>query len=222
MENTSATKTVASTFGVLVGLAGIQHGIFEILQGNVAPNDIMIDAIGPAQKLWEYATETALTVIPNFLITGMFAVILGLLVTIWAGAFIDRKYGAWIFGLLSLILWLVGGGFAPIFMSIFGFAAATRINKPLKWWRKHLPVGLGGFLSRLWPWSIIIYVLVFAMGVEIAVFGYPLLWVFDATVTYTIQWTLAFIMVVLWPLSIITAFAHDIQKQNDSHQARSM
>ncbi len=213
MKNNYAIKKVASIFGVLVGLAGIEHGIFEILQGNVAPNDIMIDAIGPAQKFWEYATETALTIIPNFLITGIFAIIFGLLVTIWAGAFIDKKYGAWIFGLLSLILWLVGGGFAPIFMSILGFAAATRINKPLKWWRRHLPVNLKGFLSRLWPWSIIIYVLVFAMGVEIAIFGYPLLWIFDANVTYTIQWTLALIMVVLWPVSIITALAYDIQKK---------
>jgi hypothetical protein len=213
LKNNYATKKVASVFGVLVGLAGIQHGIFEIFQGNVAPNGIMIDAIGPAQKFWDYATETALTIIPNFLITGILAVIFGLLVTIWAGAFIDKKYGAWIFGLLSLILWLVGGGFAPILMSIFGFAAATRINKPLNWWRKHLPVNLRGFLSRLWPWSIIIYVLVFAMGVEIAIFGYPLLWVFDANVTYTIQWTLALIMVVLWPVSIITALVHDIQKK---------
>ncbi len=214
-KNDGATKTVASTFGVLVGLAGIEHGLFEMLQGNVTLNDIMIDAIGPAQKFWEYATETALTIIPNLLITGIVAVIFGILVTIWASAFIDKKYGAWIFGLLSLILWLVGGGFAPIFMSILGFAAATRINKPLKWWRKHLPVNLRGFLSRLWPWSIIIYVLVFAMGVEIAIFGYPLLWVFDANVTYTIQWTLALIMVVLWPVSIITALAHDIQRGND-------
>ncbi|MCP8322705.1 MAG: hypothetical protein L6N96_00805 [Candidatus Methylarchaceae archaeon HK02M2] len=213
MKNNYAIKKVASIFGVLVGLAGIEHGIFEILQGNVAPNDIMIDAIGPAQKFWEYATETALTIIPNFLITGIFAIIFGLLVTIWAGALIDKKYGAWIFGLLSLILWLVGGGFAPIFMSILGFAAATRINKPLKWWRRHLPVNLKSFLSRLWPWSIIIYVLVFAMGVEIAIFGYPLLWIFDANVTYTIQWTLALIMVVLWPVSIITALAYDIQKK---------
>jgi len=204
----------ASVFGVLVGLAGIQHGIFEILQGNVAPNDIMIDAIGSSQKLWEYGTETALTIIPNFFITGIFAVIFGLLVTIWASAFIDRKFGVWIFGLLAFILWLVGGGFAPILMSIFGFAAATRINKPLEWWCKHLPVTLRGFLSRLWPWSIIIYVLVFAMGVEIAIFGYPLLWLFDANVTYTIQLTYALIMVVLLPVSIITALAHDIHVEH--------
>ncbi|UCE29570.1 MAG: hypothetical protein JSV85_02295, partial [Candidatus Bathyarchaeota archaeon] len=67
LKNISATKTVASTFGVLVGLAGIEHGFFEMLQGNVTPNDIMIDAIGPEQKFWEYASEPALTIIPNFL-----------------------------------------------------------------------------------------------------------------------------------------------------------
>ncbi len=212
MKNISATKTVASTFGVLVGLAGIEHGFFEMLQGNVTPSDIMIDAIGPEQKFWEYATEPALTIIPNFLVTGILAIIFGLLVTIWAYAFIDKKYGARILLLLSIILWLVGGGFAPIFMSILAFATATRINKPLKWWRAHLPVNLRGFLAKLWPWSIIAYVFVFVLGVEIAIFGYPLLWFFDANVTYTIQWTSALIMVVLWPVSIITAFAYDIQK----------
>lgn len=212
MKNISATKTVASTFGVLVGLAGIEHGFFEMLQGNVTSSDIMIDAIGPEQKSWEYATETALTIIPNFLVTGILAIIFGLLVTIWAYAFIDKKYGARILLLLSIILWLVGGGFAPILMSIFAFAAATRMNGPLKWWRAHLSVNLRGFLAKLWPWSIIAYVFVFVLGVEIAIFGYPLLWFFDANVTYTIQWTSALIMVVLWPVSIITAFAYDIQK----------
>jgi hypothetical protein len=215
LRNKGATKTVASTFGVLVGLAGIEHGFFEMLQGNVAPSDIMIDAIGPAQKFWEYATETALTIIPNFLVTGILAMIFGLLVTIWAGAFIERNHGAMIFGILSFILWLVGGGFAPIIMSILAFATATRINKPLKWWRTYLPINLRGFLAKLWPWSIIAYVLVFVLGVEIAIFGYPLLWFFDANATYTLQWSLALVMVLLWPVSIITAFAHDIQKEND-------
>lgn len=213
-----ATKTVASTFGVLVGLAGIEHGFFEMLQGDVAPSDIMIDAIGPAQKFWEHSTEDALTVIPNFLLTGIFAIIFGLLVTMWAGAFIQRKYGAWIFGLLSLVLWLVGGGFAPVFMSILAFVAATRINKPLGWWHTHLSGTLGNFLAKLWPWSIIIFVVVFVFGVEIAVFGYPLLWIFDSSVTYTIQWTLALIMVVLWPVSIITAVASDVQKKSNQNQ----
>ena len=212
MKDISATRAVASTLGVLVGLAGIEHGFFEMLQGNVAPSGIMIEAIGPAQRFWEYGTERALTIIPNFFVTGILAIIVGLLVTIWAGAFIDRKYGAWILLLLSIILWLVGGGFAPIFMSILASVTATGINKPLKWWRAYLPVNLRGFLAKLWPWSIIIFVVVFVIGVEIAIFGYPLLWFYSAEVTYEIQYTLAYIMVGFMPLSILTSIAHDIQQ----------
>jgi len=209
----SAIRIVASTLGVLVGLAGIEHGFFEMLQGDVRPDGALIDAIGPEQRIWAYATETAITIVPNFFWTGILAIFFGFAVTIWAVLFIDRKYGAWIFGFLSLILWLVGGGFAPILMSIFAFIAATQINRPLKWWRKHLPVVLKDFLSMLWPWSIIIYAFVFVIGVEIAIFGYPLLWIFNANITYTIQWALALIMVLLWPVCIITAVAHDIQEK---------
>ncbi|MBN1682124.1 hypothetical protein JW865_01055, partial [Candidatus Bathyarchaeota archaeon] len=127
--------------------------------------------------------------------------------------FIEKKYGARIFGLLSLILWLVGGGFAPIFMALFGFGAASKINSSLNWWRRNLPITLVHFLSKLWHGLLIVYVLVFVFGVEIAVFGYPLLWIFNANVTYTIQWGLAIIMLILLPIPIITAFAHDIIKK---------
>jgi hypothetical protein len=114
--------------------------------------------------------------------------------------------------LLSTVLWLVGGGFAPIFMAIFASVTATRINKPLNWWHAHLPPSIRGFLARLWPWSIIIFVVVFVIGVEIAIFGYPLLWFYSAEVTFSIQYTLAYIMVGFMPVSILTAFAYDIQK----------
>jgi len=221
LRNTSATRAVASTLGVLVGLAGIEHGFLEMLQGNVTPSDIMIDAIGPAQRFWEYGTERALTIIPNFFVTGILAVIVGLLVTIWADYYIDKKYGVRVLMFLSIILWLVGGGFAPIFMAVFAGVAATRINKPLNWWRAHLPAFMRGLLAKLWPWSIISFMLVFAIGVEIAIFGYPLLWFYSADVTFSIQYSLAYIMVGFMPVSVITAFAYDIEKHTDTHQARA-
>ena len=52
------------------------------------------------------------------LVTGILAMIIGLLVAIWSIAFIHRKYGAGVLLVLSIILWLVGGGFAPIFFTI--------------------------------------------------------------------------------------------------------
>lgn len=213
MKNISATRVVASTLGVLVGLAGIDHGLFEILQGSVAPSNLMIDAIGPAQRFWEYGTETAFTIVPNFLVTGILAVIFGLLVTVWAGAFVHKKYGAGVLMLLSIILFLVGGGFAPIIMAILASVTATRINKPLTWWRTVVPDGVRSFLARIWLWSLVAFVLLFLICVEIAIFGWPLTLLFDADTAFNLLNTLSFIMLGLMLLSVLTGIAHDAQMQ---------
>jgi hypothetical protein len=42
----SATGIVASVVGAYAGLLGATHGVLEILQGNVAPGEVMIQAIG--------------------------------------------------------------------------------------------------------------------------------------------------------------------------------
>lgn len=46
MKIKSATKIVVSAFGIFLGLAGIEHGIGEILQGNIAPTGIVIKSWG--------------------------------------------------------------------------------------------------------------------------------------------------------------------------------
>lgn len=208
----SATRVVASTLGVLVGLAGINHGIFEILQGNVAPGSLLIAAIGPEQRFWEHGMETALTIVPSYLVTGFLAVSAGLVVTIWAAFFLDRRHGPGVLMLLSAVLFLVGGGFAPIFMATAASLAATRIDKPLTWWRKLLPGGVRNFLARIWLASLIVFVLVFVLSVEIAIFGWPLTSFYDADTAFDLLNYLAYMMLGLMLLSIVAAFAHDIQE----------
>jgi len=147
-SSNKATRSVATAFGILVGLAGVEHGFFELLQGNTTPSGIMIHAIGPSQQFWEHGTESALTIIPNFFATGIIAIILGLTVTVWASLFVSRKHGAAILLLFAVLLWLTGGGFAPIFISIFASIAAVGINKPLKWWQIHLPASVRSALKK--------------------------------------------------------------------------
>jgi hypothetical protein len=212
-RSVSATRVVASTLGVLVGLAGIDHGFFEILQGNVAPSGVMIEAIGPAQRFWEHGTETALTIVPSFLVTGILAVIVGLLVTIWAAAFVHRKYGAGVLMLLSIILFLVGGGFAPIFMATVASLTATRINKPLRWWRALLHGNVRSVLARIWSGTLLAFVLSFLISVEIIIFGWPLTSFFDADTAFNLLNAFSFIMVGLMLTSVLTGFAHDIEQQ---------
>jgi hypothetical protein len=212
----SATRVIASTFGVLVGLFGMEHGLFEMLQGNVRPGGLIIDAIGPAQELWPGAMEPALTIIPSFFVTGILAMIVGLLVTIWSIAFIDSRYGALVLLVLCITLVLVGGGSPPISTGIAASLVATRINKPLTWWRTHLSDNMRGLLARLWPWSIITYVALALAGVEIAVFGYPVAWFFSFDIMTVILYGIGNISLLFMVVAILSGFAHDIQTQIDS------
>ncbi len=137
-HNTSALRTTASVFGVYAGLLGMEHGLFETLQGNVVPKGIKILAVGPPGLPFPFGHEPAMTLIPNFLVTGIFAMIFGLLIVIWAARFVQKKHGAVVLFLLSIILLLVGGGFGPITLLITASIAVAKIDKPLIWWRSHL------------------------------------------------------------------------------------
>jgi hypothetical protein len=153
VEMNSATRLLISTFGALVGLIGIEHGIGEVLQGSIAPAGIMILSWPGSAFFNILAGEPALTILPNLLITGILAILFSLMFLVWAIAFVQRKNGGLILILLSIAMLLMGGGiFPPIFGIILG-AAATRINAPLTWWRLHLALGLRDFLEKLWPWS---------------------------------------------------------------------
>ncbi len=120
------TKVAASILGLFAGISGgVFHGIGEVLQGNVAPNGMMIQA-WPAMQ----ATlgEPAMTIVPNFLLTGIIAIIMGILVTIWATMFIERKNGGLILILLSIIMLLFGGGIIPPIIGLIGGIIGTRIK----------------------------------------------------------------------------------------------
>jgi len=212
LTSNKATRIFASTLGILVGLAGVEHGILEILQGNVRPDSIMTDAIGPEQKLWEFATETVLTIIPNMLISGILSVIFGILVTVWAYAYLGKKCGAVVLLLLSLVLFLVGGGFAPIFLTILAFIAATKVNKLLKLWQSVFPVGFRNLIAKLWPWTLVISVISFVVAVDIAIFGNPILSLVGAETAYSIQFFLGLAMLILAIVALPAANAYDANK----------
>ena len=72
-KNISAIGTMTSILGVICGLSGFEHGFFEMLQGNIVPKSQMINAIGEANRFWQYGTEPAFTIIPNFFVTGILA-----------------------------------------------------------------------------------------------------------------------------------------------------
>ena len=96
-----------------------------MLQGNVAPDGLMIQA-------WPSLTalngEPAMTIVPSFLITGILTIIVGAIVALWAAKFVGRKYGGVFLIVLSLLLLLVGGGIVPPFFGVAGGSIAIISN----------------------------------------------------------------------------------------------
>jgi len=89
------------------------------------------------------------------LATGIIAIVVSIIVIIWAIVFLERKNGGLVLILLSILQLLVGGGVAPLPIALISGVVATRINKPLKLWHRHLSVNSRRLLAKLWPWSLI-------------------------------------------------------------------
>jgi hypothetical protein len=200
----SATRITATVLGLTAGVAGIEHGYFEVLQGNTRPEGLMIPSIGPPcvpEQSWN-SCEPAMTIIPNFLITGILAILLGVAVVVWSVFFIQTKRGGLVLMLLSILLLLFGGGIFPPLIGFVAAALASRINKPLHPDRSRLSGGPARALSVLWPWSLALYVL----------------WVLGQFVLghFFNDWLLAngyiIIIMVLGTLllTVVTTYAHDL------------
>jgi|SRR5271157_464257 len=201
-----ATRIAATLLGVIAGIAGLEHGYFEILQGNTRPVGWMFASMGSPcvpERIW-HACEPAMTLLPNFLVTGILTLILGLLVMIWSAAFVQRKKGGSVLILLSVILLLFGGGFFPPLFGVVGGVAGTRINKPLV--GKNTS-GFLRFVAKLWPWPPVIFI-VWALGQYLV--GY----FFNDFLRSVMGFSLLLMMVML-PLSVYTGYAYDAQSLAD-------
>lgn len=195
-----ATKTTAAWLGVTAGISGMGHGYYEILQGNTSPEGMMIYSIGPPcvpEEIWNNC-EPAMTILSNFLITGILAVIIGLVVLIWSLGFLQRKNGGLILILLNAALLLFGGGFFPPLIGFIGGISGIKINKPLSE-RELSTIERGA--TRLWPWTLIIFL--------VWVFGQiPMGYFFNDFFQSIMIFGLSVILITL-PLSVYCAYAHD-------------
>ncbi len=170
----NATRIFASTFGAIMALAGLEHGIGEMLQGSVAPSGIMIISWPNSAFFRNLAGEPAMTLIPNLLLTGILAVIVSLALLVWSVLFIQRRFGGWGMILLSIVLLLVGGGIFPPFFGVLVGIVATRINAPLSLPKARPLSGFQRFLVRLWPFLYAICILAwFALMPAGYFFGEP-------------------------------------------------
>lgn len=169
-----ATRTSVATVGAIFGLSGMTHGFAETLQGNTPTGGLFINAVaaGSSWTRWSEGGEGAFTVVPNFLVTGVLAMLVGLAIIVWSLGFVHRRHGPTGFLLLFVLLFLVGGGIGQVVFFIPAWAVATRIHAPLTWWRRALPAGLQHGLARAWPWLLTAASALILTALGIATFGY--------------------------------------------------
>ena len=105
----SATRRTVAVFGALAGLAGVEHGVGELLQGNRSPGGLVIQS-WPGSALFRILDgEPAMTIVPNLRASGVLAILVSLCLLVWATMFVGRRRGGLVLIALSLVLLLVGG-----------------------------------------------------------------------------------------------------------------
>ena len=211
----TATRRIVSTLGVIFAISGMSHGFFETLQGNTPTGGVFISAIGESHRMWEHGNEYAFTLIPNFLITGILAMCVSVTIVIWSTRFVHKKNGPIGFLLLFILLFLVGGGIAQVLFFTLTWLVATRINRPLTWWRKALPEKMRRVLARLWPWSLAVGSLLMLMTLQIATTGFVPL-VSDSDAALTVMLSSLVLALGAFLLTFVAGFAHDIERQGSS------
>ncbi|MGB7984869.1 MAG: hypothetical protein WCF54_06890 [Terracidiphilus sp.] len=207
-----ATRIIVCTLGVLVGIGSIDHGLLETAQGNRPTPGLIINALGPGYSwsVWKEGGEGAFTLIPNFLVTGLIATSLGVLMIFWALCFLSRKHGPAGFLLLGIASFLTGGGIAQVVLFTIVWGFATRIHAPLRLTRRLIPPSIRPLLDMIWPWTLTAATILFLTALEIAIFGY-VPGVSNQTHLLHICWTILGIALSLFFLSILSGFARDIE-----------
>ena len=119
----SVFKIIGLVTGTISGLVGAFHGYLEIQHGNISTKGIVIDALKDG-----HVPMPAMTLIPNFLFTGIISLIIGLMILFWVTFFIQKKSSSIVIIILSLLLLLCGGGFAPPGLGILCGIVCLRIN----------------------------------------------------------------------------------------------
>jgi hypothetical protein len=207
-----ATRVTVATLGTIFGISGMSHGFFETLQGSVSTEGLFISAIGEAQRMWPHGNEYAFTLIPNFLITGIAAMLVGLAIIAWSLGFVHKKRGPAILVFLFALLLLVGGGIAQILFFPWIWLVSTRINNPLIWWRKMLQGKIRALLDRLWLWCLIISSALLVFALEIAVTGFVPA-VNDPETVLSVMLICLVLQAIFLPLTFITGFAQDVKQE---------
>ncbi|MHC1784856.1 MAG: hypothetical protein AB9891_19245 [Anaerolineaceae bacterium] len=148
----SASRILVSTYGTIIGLMGIEHGIGEILQGPVLPAGLSFSSWHDSKFFEVLSGEPAFSLVPNMLITGILACVFSAAYILWVSIYPENKHSRTVMIILAALMFLTGGGFFPPFFAIIIGLFSHRLHQKVSNWQPYSP-GMQKFLSSLWPWT---------------------------------------------------------------------
>jgi hypothetical protein len=198
-----AARATAVVFGILAGLGGLVHGIGEVLQGNVATENLWIYSWTQGPIATNMGGEPGITIMPTLLWAGILTIVVSTALILWSAFAVGRKHGGLLLILLSLLMLLAGGGIGPPVIGILAGVAGLAVSPRVK---PHRPAS--ALLSALWPW---LYTAAVIVGTFLVVGSFALVYLIDFN--HPVLFTNSFFAtVVLLILVDITAPAYDRNK----------
>jgi len=140
---------------MIVGLAGAEHGVGEILQGSATPDGIVIKSWPDTEAFDIVDGEPALTLIPNLLVAGIVTVVVSIAVIAWSARWLDRDGNGWTILGLSALLLVAGGGFGPPLIGLVVGVAVIKADQPTPQRQRDS----NPLLASAWPFLLIAAVL---------------------------------------------------------------
>jgi hypothetical protein len=144
---------------MLAAATGVEHGIGEVAQGWQRPPGLVFPSWAESDAFRLLGGEPAMSVIPNYVISGLASVVVAIVLGVWCATQLHRRSAGLVIVLVSLVLLLLGGGFGPPLIGVIIGVLATRIGAaPRRWaghrwmasvrtWRWTLAAAVAGFLT---------------------------------------------------------------------------
>ncbi len=144
----SALHTTTAVMGAWMGLAGIEHGIGELLQGRTGGGGMILS--WPDSPFFaSLSGEPAFTLLGDMRLTGALAVVISVLFIAWSIGVRDLRRGGAGMMLLAVPMFLFGGGiFPPVLGFIIGLVRVCGGGMR----QREVRSSVGRFLGKHWRW----------------------------------------------------------------------
>lgn len=154
-----------------MAFAGFEHGVGALVQGG-APDGPVFESWPDHEAIAVIGGEPAFTVLDDLTVAGLLTIVVAVAIAVWCIGFVDRPRAGSVLVGLSVVLFLVGGGFGPPLIGVVVGVAAGRSGRPEPWWLRMLGDHGPRRVAALWPGALAVSVAAFlAMFPGVLVWG---------------------------------------------------